>query len=110
MVVGAVLVSAGTLAYLLFCPAVYWVAGGAEGHLSPVLIPAALIGAGFGAALGLCVAADRVCRDNAAEHLCRPQSLAAWERHLQRPRRRSIRERRKGHGRFRIGPISTGHV
>lgn len=96
---GTVPVSTGTLGYILFCPGVYWVVGGRAGQLSPFLVTAALVGALFGAALGLCIAADRATSDGAVRCPSPPCSLATWQRRLRRPRTRYGRERRRLPGR-----------
>jgi hypothetical protein len=98
---GSVVISTGTLGYILFCPGVYWAVGGQSGRLSPFLLTAALIGALVGAGLGLCMAADRAANEGAAQHLSPPRSLAVWQRHLRRPRSRHGRERRRLAGRSR---------
>jgi hypothetical protein len=99
---GAVTVTLGTLGYLLFFPGVPWALSGESGRFPPFLITAAVTGGLFGAALGLCIAADRAARDSAGP-VARPKAgrrrWAASERRLRRPPVRYGRERRMGGGR-----------
>ncbi len=91
VLLGAVVVSVGTLGYLLFWPRVYWAAGGRAGQFPPFLATAALVGALAGAAAGLCIAAERVANGGAAR-----------DRRLRRPPRRLGRETRRPPGRLRL--------
>jgi hypothetical protein len=85
ILIGTLAVSMGTVGYVLFCPGMYWTAGGRAGQISPSLLTGALVGALFGAAVGLCLAVDRAARDCSARPSTRPCSLAARHRHLRRP-------------------------
>jgi hypothetical protein len=93
VLVGAGVVWTGTLGYVLFWPGLYRTVGG---HLYPVLLTAALVGAISGLALGLCRAADPVVNQRPARRrrLARRGSLAAQHRDLRRPARYG-RDRRR---------------
>jgi hypothetical protein len=99
IVFGAVTVSLGTLGYILFCPGIAWTLSGRADHSASFLIVAALVGGLAGAALGLCVAADRAARESSGPVAAgagvggAPRRRAA--RRLRRPPVRYGRERRR---------------
>jgi hypothetical protein len=96
---GAVTVSLGTVAYVLFCPGISSAVRGQAEPLPSFLLTAAVVGALLGAAVGLCIAADRAARDfpqaPAAGAARRPRRMAGPACRLRRPPVRYGRERRR---------------
>jgi hypothetical protein len=107
---GAVTVSLGTLGYILFCPGIAWTLSGQGDRAPSFLFAAALVGGLAGAALGLCLAADRAVRGFSeppatGTGLPRRPRRSAAERRLRRPPVRYVRERRRLCG--RAGPTAS---
>jgi hypothetical protein len=111
---GAVTVSLGTLGYVLFCPGITWTLAGQADRPASFLIAAALVGGLAGAALGLCIAADRAARDISETPATgtgvarRPRRSAAGRR-LRRPPVRYGRESRLRHAVAKV-PIPAGKI
>jgi hypothetical protein len=93
LLLGAGVVSLGTLTYLVLVPGVNEPAGCRVGQLFPYLLTAALVGGIVGACLGLCIAVDQVESESTVHPTSHPCSPAERQKFMRRPGAPHGRER-----------------